>query len=51
LDFLQQIASPTLEIFIEKGDVLGSVGVEITVANGLGLHLTKAIKIELSRKG
>ena len=50
LNLLEKIAPTPLEVLVVKGDVLGRARIKVAVANGLGLHLAKAIEIELTRE-
>mmetsp|Transcript_13301 Transcript_13301/g.31924 ORF Transcript_13301/g.31924 Transcript_13301/m.31924 type:complete len:235 (+) Transcript_13301:1493-2197(+) len=50
LNLLQEFTPTALKVLIEKGNVLGSVGIKVAVANGLGLHLAEPIEIQLARK-
>lgn len=50
LNFLEEIAASLFEILVIKSNVLRGVGIKVTIANRLGLHLPKAVKVKLHKE-
>lgn len=50
LNVLEKVAPSPFEVFVEEGNVLGGLCVEITVPDRLGLHLAEPVKVELTGK-